>query len=48
MVVCGLGRKGHQLIRDFHDHGDKVVIERDGRNDGISTCREDGIIVGKC
>lgn len=46
VVICGLGRKGCQLVRDFHEHGDRVVvIERDEGNDGLSTCREDGVIV---
>lgn len=45
-MFCGLGRKGRQLVRDFHEHGDPVgVIERDEGNDGIGSCREDGIIV---
>jgi Trk K+ transport system NAD-binding subunit len=40
VVVCGLGRKGRQPARDFHEHGDwVVVIERDEGNDGIGTCR---------
>ena len=46
VIVCGLGRKGLRLVKDFLDRGDRVVvIEMDPRNDEIETCREQGVIV---
>jgi voltage-gated potassium channel Kch len=45
-VICGLGQKGLQLVKDFNNHGDQVVvIEVDEDNDEISSCRELGIPV---
>jgi len=45
-VICGLGQKGLQFVKDFNDHGDQVVvIELDEDNDEISSCRELGIPV---
>ena len=41
VVVCGTGRKGLALIRDFCKYGVPVVaIESDDKNDNIGTCRE--------
>ena len=49
VVICGLGQMGLQIVRDFCDRekGRKrvVVIERDGQNDAVRSCREDGVIV---
>lgn len=45
-VICGLGRKGLQLVKSCRTNGDKiVVIEKDGNNDFVRVCREMGIIV---
>ncbi len=45
-VVCGLGRKGLQLVRDFRAQGRKVVvIDSDEHNDHLRLCRELGAIV---
>lgn len=49
VVVCGLGRRGTQLVRDFRANGDRVVaIERDGGSAGVSICRGLGaqVLVG--
>ena len=46
VVICGLGRKGAQLARDFLDQGQRVVaIEFDDGNDEIVGCRAHGGIV---
>ncbi len=46
VVICGLGRKGDQLAKDFLDCGDRVVvIELDEGNDEIRGCQADGAIV---
>lgn len=46
VVVCGLGRKGLALARDFHRDGYQVaIIEKDESNPHIEQCREEGIIV---
>jgi hypothetical protein len=45
-VICGLGRKGLQLVRELIRDGEKVVvIESNDQNDGLKTCRELGAIV---
>ncbi|MDY6990289.1 MAG: NAD(P)-binding protein [Thermodesulfobacteriota bacterium] len=45
-VVCGLGRKGLQLVKDFRSAGCRVVvIECDAENDGIRRCQDLGAIV---
>jgi voltage-gated potassium channel Kch len=45
-VICGLGQKGLQFVKDFNNHGDQVVvIEVNEDNDEISSCRELGIPV---
>jgi len=46
VVICGLGRKGMQLVRDFRACGDDVVvIERDERSDFLAGCRDLGALV---
>lgn len=46
VIVCGLGRKGLQLVKEFQEHGDKVVaIEIDETNDLVRVCRAMGVIV---
>ncbi|MEI7900192.1 MAG: NAD-binding protein [bacterium] len=45
-VVCGLGRKGVQLVRDFRAQGKTVVvIDKDEHNDHLRLCRNLGAIV---
>lgn len=45
-IICGLGRRGVQLVKSCKGNGDKVVvIEKDGANDFVRVCRELGIIV---
>ncbi len=46
VVICGLGKKGLLLARNFHSSGHKVVaIEIDTANSFIKACRDEGIIV---
>jgi len=46
VVICGLGEKGKQLAVDMLDEGKKVVIiEADGDNEKMFSCRERGAIV---
>jgi TrkA family protein/RyR domain-containing protein len=46
VVVCGLGRKGHQLAQDFLSRGERVVIiEKDEENDSLLAARESGALV---
>lgn len=46
VVICGLGRKGIQLVRDFRRQGDRVVvIEVEDENDDIRTCLDAGATV---
>ena len=46
VVICGLGRKGDQLAKDFLDSGYRVVvIELDDDNDEIRGSRADGAVV---
>ncbi len=46
IVICGLGRRGMLLAREFRARGDNVVvIEHDDDNDRIEPCRENGCIV---
>jgi len=43
-VVCGLGRKGRELVRDFHALGERVVVlERDGGCENLALCRSLGV-----
>lgn len=45
-VVCGVGRKGSQLVRDFRKQGIAVVaIELDGANEYVNYCRNLGALV---
>jgi hypothetical protein len=45
-VVCGLGRKGLQLVRDLRAEGNRVVvIERDAQNEYVEPCRDLGAVV---
>jgi len=51
VVVCGLGRKGMQLVRDFRSAGENVVaIERDEDNLYVAACRSLGaqVLTGNC
>ncbi len=44
-VICGLGRKGLILSKEFCERGDQVaVIERDEANSMLERCREHGAI----
>lgn len=46
VVICGLGRKGLQLVKDFRDAGEQVVVvEIDEGNAVITTCRDLGAMV---
>ena len=46
VVVCGLGRKGHQLAQDLLSRGERVVIiEKDEENDSLLAARESGALV---
>lgn len=46
VVICGLGRKGFELVKDFQREGNVVVaIEKDGQNDAIRACRAIGVLV---
>lgn len=41
VVVCGIGQKGLDLIRDLRNHGIQVAaIESDEKNDNIQICRD--------
>lgn len=45
-VICGLGRKGMQLIKDLRGSGQRmVIIERDEWNERIEECRDRGVMV---
>ena len=46
VVVCGLGRKGLQLVKDFRSQGRRVVaVEIDEDNPALDLCRELGAFV---
>ncbi|MBN1422819.1 MAG: NAD-binding protein [Planctomycetes bacterium] len=46
VIICGLGRKGLQLARGFHDQGESVlVIEHDRSNPFLDLCEELGVEV---
>lgn len=46
IVVCGLGKKGLQLVEDLVQEGEKVVVvELDGGNGWIATCNDLGVSV---
>ena len=42
VVICGLGRKGHELARRLMPNEKVVIIERDENNDYAGTCRDSG------
>ena len=49
VVICGLGRKGLLLSREFREKGERVVvIEQDGSNGMLLLCKENGstVLVG--
>ncbi|MCD4691187.1 NAD-binding protein [bacterium] len=46
VVVCGLGRRGMQLVRDFRECGSRVLaIECDPDNANVKACRDLGVPV---
>src|SRR5229473_448731 len=46
VVICGIGRKGLQLVRDFrHDGRTVLVIDKEISNPLIATCDQIGAIV---
>ncbi|MBN2450980.1 MAG: NAD-binding protein [Lentisphaeria bacterium] len=46
VVLCGLGRKGLELVRDCRASGETVVaIEMDAENDAVTVCRDMGVAV---
>ena len=46
VIICGLGQKGLNIARNFRENGYRVVIiEKDGNNPNIASCREFGAIV---
>jgi voltage-gated potassium channel Kch len=45
-VICGVGQQGLELTRDFRAHGDRVVvIEENGEDERLQTCRDWGALV---
>ncbi len=42
VVICGLGRKGHELARRFMPYKKVVIIEKKENNDYAGTCRDSG------
>jgi len=46
IIICGLGRKGFRLAKQFRDGGEKVIIiEVDEGNDWLESFRSSGIVV---
>jgi voltage-gated potassium channel Kch len=46
VIICGLGRKGFELVRQLRRRGNRVVvIEIDEGDDSLPTCRELGVTV---
>jgi len=46
VILCGLGQKGLNIARSFRENGYPVVIiEKDGNNPNIASCREFGALV---
>ena len=45
IVVCGLGRKGMELVRSLCESNRVVVIEKDDRNPLVATCYDLGAMV---
>ena len=51
VVICGLGRKGLQLVSDFRSSGENVVvIESNENNPRLGTCQYLGVkvLIGSC
>jgi len=48
VLICGLGRKGYELARQFMPTRKVVIIERNENNDYVRTCRDAGahVIIG--
>jgi voltage-gated potassium channel Kch len=48
VVICGLGRKGCELARQFMPTRKVVIIERDENGDSVGTCRDGGahVLIG--
>lgn len=46
IVVCGLGRKGMQLVKEYRDRKERVVaVEADAENDNVESARSLGATV---
>ncbi len=46
VIICGLGLKGLNIARNFRENGeDVVIIEKDGNNPNIASCRELGAVI---
>jgi hypothetical protein len=46
VIICGLGRKGWLLSREFREKAERVVvIEQDGSNGLLGLCKENGATV---
>jgi hypothetical protein len=46
VVICGLGQKGLDFVRDFRRHGERVVaVELDGESPTVRASRELGALV---
>ena len=46
VVICGLGKHGLQLMREFHDAGQRVVVVDTAEdNEFASSCEKRGVIV---
>lgn len=46
VIICGLGRRGTLLAQAFCERGYRVVVvEQDGNNAAIKTCRQQGAVV---
>ncbi len=46
VIICGLGQKGLNIARNFRENGYRVVIiEKDGNNPNIASCREFGAVI---
>jgi Trk K+ transport system NAD-binding subunit len=42
VLICGLGRKGYELARQFMPTSKVVIIERDENSDYVRTCQDGG------
>ena len=46
LVLCGLGKKGGHLVREFLENGRRVVVvEHDSQNPNIAECQDLGALV---